>query len=128
VVNDRVDARYLLEDRQAYALVLVEAMAAGLPCIATNVGGNNEIISHGENGLIVDPESADSLTKAIKQLVCNKQLRKQMGERAKITACQCFDSTITMGTIMQTMDVSPRVQGGSNVSEDQSPSMTCRAF
>lgn len=58
--------------------VLWEAMAAGLPIVATSVGGVPEIIQHGETGLLVPPQSAQQLAVAIQRMIENDELRARL--------------------------------------------------
>ena len=63
--------------------ILLEAMAAGLPVVATAVGGTPELVIDGETGLLVPPQDADSLALAIRQLLENPILARQMGEAGR---------------------------------------------
>jgi glycosyltransferase involved in cell wall biosynthesis len=63
--------------------VLVEAMAAGLPIVASRVGGIPDLVKHGENGLLVPPANAGALEQAISDLLSDKAKRKRMGETGK---------------------------------------------
>jgi L-malate glycosyltransferase len=76
--------------------VLLEAMSYGIPCIATRVGGNPELIGEdeppnidmggfriGRNGILVNPEDAEGLSEAILHLVKNSVLRQELGERGR---------------------------------------------
>ena len=58
---------------------LSEAMASGLPCIVSDVRGNNDLISNGENGYLCNPDDADAFSRAILKLSDDVQLRRQMG-------------------------------------------------
>lgn len=62
--------------------VLLEAMACGLPCIATRVGGVPEVIQDGENGLLAVPKSPKNLAEKIATLIHNTSLRVQLGGNA----------------------------------------------
>jgi len=64
---------------------LLEAMAHGLPCVATRIGGNVDLIRHGENGLLVKPESESELVEAIKLLATDENLRCNVGKVARQT-------------------------------------------
>jgi len=63
-------------------LVILEAMAAKKPIIATNVGGNTEVIKDNLNGILVDPERPDLLADAIISLAGNKTLMEQIANNA----------------------------------------------
>ena len=63
--------------------VLVEAMAAGLPIVASRVGGIPDLVKHGENGILVPPANAGALEQAISDLLSDKARRKRMGEAGK---------------------------------------------
>jgi glycosyltransferase involved in cell wall biosynthesis len=62
--------------------VLMEAMALGVPIIATQVGGIAGIIHHKENGLLVKPGSATSLAEALTELMNNSKLMDDVRKRA----------------------------------------------
>ncbi len=59
---------------------IIEAMAAGLPVVATPVGGIPEIIRDGENGFLVSPGDVDGLAERLAQLAIDPALRQTMGE------------------------------------------------
>jgi glycosyltransferase involved in cell wall biosynthesis len=64
-------------------LVLVEAMAAGLPCIGTRVGGIPEVIIDGYNGILVDPGSPAQIANALGLLVSNEEFRASLARAAR---------------------------------------------
>jgi len=63
--------------------VLVEAMATGLPIVASRVGGIPDLVKDGKNGLLVPPADASVLEKAISTLLVDKTKRKRMGAAGK---------------------------------------------
>jgi glycosyltransferase involved in cell wall biosynthesis len=65
---------------EAFGMVFAEAMACGLPIIATRVGGIPEIVEDGKNGFLVKPGDVQGLKKAIQKLKGNPTLMKQMGK------------------------------------------------
>ena len=69
-------------------VVLMEALAAQIPVIATQVGGVPELVQHGVSGLIVPPGDVVGLAEAIDRLLSDPALRARMGEvgRAKVLA------------------------------------------
>lgn len=64
-------------------VALLEAMACGKACVATNVPGSRDIIEDGISGLLVEPENAEALAKAINRLIEDRDLREKMGEAAR---------------------------------------------
>ena len=73
-------------------LVLLEACASQLICVATNVGGNNEIIKHGENGFIVPPKNPKMLADAmLKSMKLPKAIRKTMAKYGRINIENNYD-------------------------------------
>ncbi len=71
------------QNREGLGVALIEAMAAGLPVIGTNLGGIPEIIVEGENGFLVAPGSPGQLADALVKLVDNQGLRVSMGRRGR---------------------------------------------
>ena len=68
---------------ECFPLVLLEAMAAGLPAIATRHASIPEIVVEGETGFLVDPRSVDELSAAIARLLRDPDLRFQMGSAGR---------------------------------------------
>ena len=66
--------------------VLVEAMAAGKPIVASNVGGIPDLVKNGYNGFLVKPGDVNGLSFAIKRLVDDKKMREEMGEKGRVMA------------------------------------------
>ncbi|WP_052672199.1 glycosyltransferase [Aliterella atlantica] len=64
-------------------LALLEAIAAGLPCIATAVDGNLEVLRHTENGLLCPKADAQSLSQALITLLDDAALRTNLGKQAQ---------------------------------------------
>ena len=76
--------------REGLGLALIEAQRAGIPAIGTAVGGIPEVVVDGVCGLIVPPESPETLASAIRELKENSSLRKQMGIEARNRYEQTF--------------------------------------
>jgi glycosyltransferase involved in cell wall biosynthesis len=77
------DAFVLPSYNEGMANALLEAMASGLACITTEVGGHNEVIVHNEDGLLVQPKTTDELRNAIKAVVSDEPLRRKLGVNAR---------------------------------------------
>jgi glycosyltransferase involved in cell wall biosynthesis len=60
---------------------LLEAMSYGLPSIATNIAGVNDVIRHMENGILVEPGDSEALAQALYKLVSNHDLRVSIGKK-----------------------------------------------
>lgn len=70
---------------------LLEAMATGLPCIATAVGGIPEWIHNGENGLLIPPGEPEILAEKILALATNPTFRQKLGINARATVREAAD-------------------------------------
>ena len=67
-------------------LAVIEAMAAGMPVVATSVGCIPELVQHEKTGLLVHPGNQDELVNALRRLAESATLRRNMGEEARIRA------------------------------------------
>jgi glycosyltransferase involved in cell wall biosynthesis len=63
--------------------VLLEAAAAGLPTLATAVGGSRSVISHGRNGFVVSNWDAQEFATQLSYMIQNAQLRSEMGRESR---------------------------------------------
>jgi len=84
---------------EPFGMVVVEAMASGLPVITAAIAGVSEIIENGYDGIIIDnPADVNKLKKHLVSLINNPSLRKQMGSHARIKAFRCSWSRIAAET------------------------------
>ena len=93
------DAFVLTSHMEGLPLAILEAMACGLPCIVTNVGGNTEVITHRVDGLIVPPASVDEVAAAISHLATHPHDCAEMSRRARTRVHESFDLKEKMGEI-----------------------------
>jgi glycosyltransferase involved in cell wall biosynthesis len=74
-----IDMFALVSRAESCSMAMLEAMAAGLPVIATRVGGNVELIQHERNGLLVEPGNVETLACALSTLAADPQQRLRFG-------------------------------------------------
>lgn len=81
---------------------LAEAMAVGVPCIASRVGGIPSMIEPGVNGLLVEPGAVTELSEKILMLLRDEELQRKLGNNAKATA---FDRNYPSKVARITLDL-----------------------
>ncbi len=77
---------------EAFGIAAIEASAAGLPVIATQVGGLSDIVVDGETGFLIQPEEDQALADRLRQLIQRPDLRQRMGRAARARAEELFDA------------------------------------
>ena len=94
------DIRGILSDADAFVLTsltealpmsIIEAIAMGLPCVVTNVGGNSDIIEHGKEGYLVAPGDYMAIAGYITNMIADPAQRRRMGIAARLKAVKKFD-------------------------------------
>lgn len=80
----------LLSRSEGFSNAILEAMATGLPCVVTRVGGNPEAVEEGQTGFLVASEDADAAADRILRLLRHPDLAKQMGECGRKTIATKF--------------------------------------
>jgi glycosyltransferase involved in cell wall biosynthesis len=81
-----LDVFVLCSDYEGAGMSLMEAMACGVPVVATKVGGVPEVVRHGETGVLVPPGNVDALTAAVCDLLQDPKRRQEMGHQAGVYA------------------------------------------
>jgi glycosyltransferase involved in cell wall biosynthesis len=80
--------------QEPFGRVLLEASAAGVPIVATNVGGTAEIIVDRQTGILVSPEDHNALAEAVTSVLLNPTPAERLGKSARIRASQQFSNSI----------------------------------
>ncbi|MCY7921738.1 N-acetyl-alpha-D-glucosaminyl L-malate synthase BshA [Bacillus spizizenii] len=76
------DLKLLLSEKESFGLVLLEAMACGVPCIGTNIGGIPEVIKNNVSGFLVDVSDVAAATDRAMSIIEDEQLSKRFTEAA----------------------------------------------
>jgi glycosyltransferase involved in cell wall biosynthesis len=100
LLGERDDVPGLLSDADVFVLAsrseglplsVIEAMAAGLPVVASDVGGLRELVRDGETGVLVPAGDPAALADALRPLLADPQLRRRLGSAGRVRAKALFD-------------------------------------
>ena len=86
---------------EGFSNALIEAMAGGLPAVATDVGGNAEAIEHDVSGLLIPPDDAAALARAILELLGNTTKAGLLSEKAKLAVASRFSADAMLGKVAE---------------------------
>jgi len=111
-----IDISVLPSLSESFSNTLLESMANGVPVVATNVGGNPEIVTDGLNGILVPPKDPATLSRAIAQLLECPELARRLGEaaRAKVVKDYSVDSLLRRTEELYVSLLERRVHGLAN--------------
>jgi glycosyltransferase involved in cell wall biosynthesis len=90
--------------------VIVEAMALGLPVVATTVGGIPDVVTDGECGRLVEPEDTDALAAALIELGRDPALRRKLGEAA-VRRAEAFSTAVASEKLLAVYATLVRAKG-----------------
>jgi glycosyltransferase involved in cell wall biosynthesis len=92
-----MDVFVLSSFSEGLSLTLIEACAAAKPIVATNVGGNAEIVEHESNGLLVPSDRSEALAKAILEILTDEVKARLMVEKGR----KKFDEKFTLDVMVK---------------------------
>lgn len=105
-------------DKDGIPTTILEAMATGLPVVATNAGSIGEVIDHGVDGVLVPQRRPEALADAIEDLLGTAARRTALGERAAVRVRSQFDVTTVearfhaaLDSVLEPSDLPKREQG-----------------
>lgn len=102
-----LDIFVLTSQAETYGMVTIEAMAAGLPVIATRSGGTPELVHDKQEGFLIEPDNAEDLQNALRLLLEFPELRERFGAIAQENALRRFshrDYVKKIGDLIQSLD------------------------
>lgn len=99
------DVFVLPTEREAFGISLIEAMACGIPVIASRVGGIPDILQDNVNGCLVSSGGFQQLRDSLGRLFDDEELRKRLGCRARDTVMQRFSQQAVLERYLQLLDI-----------------------
>jgi glycosyltransferase involved in cell wall biosynthesis len=96
---------------ETFGIVIVEAMANGLPVIGSNIGGIPEIIEHGKTGFLVKPGDPDDLANKMRLLWDNPDLCRRMGEAGREKAVREYSEEVYYKKLMDIYEHAMLIHG-----------------
>lgn len=84
-------------EKEAFGISLIEAMACGLPVIATPVGGIKDVVSNWENGILIKPGDHKTLYEALDKLLSDEKLTSKFGQAARESVQELYSSEFVTG-------------------------------
>ena len=97
-----MDLFVLSSHSEGMSNAIIEAMAAGLPVVASDVGGNAECVKDGETGFIVPPRSPEMMAARLSELLADGGLLERTGQAGRMRAESLFD---VRSMVKQTADL-----------------------
>ena len=93
---------------EGLANALLEALASGMPCVATAVAGHPEVISHGVDGLLVPARNVPALRQALDAVLGSTSMRRELGQLARSRAVAIGDSRRAGERLARLLDAARR--------------------
>jgi len=91
-----------------FGQVTIEAMAAGVPVITTNLGGSPEINLHNQTGLVISPADSRALAEAAIRLLTDEEMRVRMGQAARKRVLENYTFEVLIRQLEEIMEGLPK--------------------
>jgi len=92
---------YPITAEETFGRVLVEAMACGVPVVASDIGAVRELVKDNNTGLLVKPDDPVALAEALESIMVDGVLAKKMGETGRRRAKELFDIENTVSKLFR---------------------------
>lgn len=99
-------------DSESFGVAVIEASAAGRPCIVSNVGGLPEVVDDGKTGFIVPREDSDSAAMALEKLVLSSALRSRMGDAGYHHVSKNYEWSTCVQTMIKALNKTQEKNNG----------------
>ena len=106
----KIDLLVLPSAAEGFGLVLIEAMAAGVPVVATNVPGIRDVVIDGRTGLLVSPGSPKELSAAILRVLGDNELRRRLVHEGREDVLRRFTWEVVLPRYRALLEIDPRVR------------------
>src|SRR5262249_15052441 len=94
----------LSSDEEGFGMVIVEAMACGIPVVSTRSGGPDCTIRDTYDGYLTEVANVGELTDRLARLLSSETLNRSMGEAARKTVLERFDSRVASKALLESYD------------------------
>lgn len=98
--------------REGFPVSVLEAMATGLPVVASAIRGCREAVAHGETGLLVEPRNARALTESVLFLLDSPDFAARMGEAGRRRAVKLYEESVVAGRYAEALREATRRGAG----------------
>jgi|JI10StandDraft_1071094.scaffolds.fasta_scaffold32763_6 D-inositol-3-phosphate glycosyltransferase len=99
-----LDVFVLTSEKETYGMVTIEAMAAGLPVLATRSGGTPELVDDGQTGILFDPQNDEGLRTSLRLLIQDGELRARLGRAGQQKAALRFSHEQQIAGVLRAID------------------------